>query len=551
VSTLTLARLQAWDATSLASLASGLRQQAEVLRVVEVIVRRAVAAIEIERGASAEAQRQQGLAHARLARRVADTAELDAGVVQAASEVVAAAADLLSRAVRLAEDAGLRIAEDGRVDPGPLPDDERASLAATCSALARQALAAAEEGDADAARSLLDREGMRGVRTILFGPVPYDAALIASAAAAVAERALPATATVAERTGWWEATPRSEQRRLIAAGDIVGGATGEGLPSQVRDAVNRARLSAELADVQSRLAGAGWWPSSTELVDRRRLGVLSSIRDALELPGTRLLSFDSTTGSGRAVVAVGDVDRADHVAVLVPGLTGWVSGSLGDLVRSAQRVRDQAELYGPGSVAAVAWIGYQAPGWHDVALAGSAERGVAGLRQTLEALQVRADVQGQEQSVALLGHSYGSLLSGLATRDPTGLDDLVLLGSPGTGARHVSELAVPARHVWVGEGRFDQVADLGRFGVDPSLRQFGAVTLPTAAGRDPVLGTPVSVPFWHLQYYAAGSASLASIGLVVAGRGGLLRPGSLAPGPFRRPQVSPAVARAAAPRTPR
>lgn len=547
MSTLTPARLAAWDAIALGTSARSLRGEAELLREIETVVLRAVAAIVVGRGLTAEAQRRQGFAHAILARRVADVAELDAEVVQAASEVIGAALRLLQRALRLAGQAGLAVDRDGRVDPGPDPDDERLRLADTCSALARQALAAAEEADADAARSLSARDGVRD-GLALFGPVPYRAGLIAAAAARVRERALPPGATVADRTGWWEATPAQERQRLLSHGLP----SAEGLPPSVRDAVNRAQLSAELIRVRRRLAEAGRRPTPAELVLRDRLRVLLSVQAALSKhPDARLLSLDVTSGHGRAVVSVGDLERSQHVAVLVPGLGGWVDSSLGGLVDSAQRVRAKAEGYGRGSVAAVAWIGYEAPGFHDVALSGAAERGVPALRATLEALQARADTQGRGQSVTLVGHSYGSVLAGLTSRVATGIDDLVLLGSPGVGAHRVSELAVPAAHVWVGEGRLDQVADLGRFGADPSFPQFGATTLPTGSGIDPVLGTPVTRPFWHLQYYAAGTASLASVGLVVAGRGALLRAGPLAPGPFPRPTVMPGAATREAPRRPR
>lgn len=548
MSTLTPGLLTGWDAAALGSAARALRQDAAVLREVEVVVRRAVEAVEVGRGRTADATRRQGLADALLARRVAEQVELDAAVVQAASEVVGAAVASLARATRLAASAGLRVGGDGRVDPGPEPEQGRVGLADTCSAMARQALAAAEEADADAARALDRRAGVRGIFATLLGPLPGAATPASAAAARVRAHALPEGASVADRAGWWQATPVREQGRLRSAG---GTDLGEGLPPSVRDAGNRARLSAELVRVQRLLAGVGRRPTPTEVVLLGRLRVLLSVQRVLSRhPDARLLTLDSATGTGRAVVAFGDLDRADHVAVLVPGLSGWVPHYLEGLSGDAQRVRVQAAGYGNGSVATVAWIGYQAPNVHNVALRGAAERGVPGLRRTLDALEVRAAARGREQTVTLLGHSYGSMLSGLATREPTGIDDLVLLGSPGAAAHRTSELSVPAGHVWVGEARFDPVADLGRFGADPSFPTFGATTLPTGAGLDLLLGTPVASSTGHSEYYAAGSAALASVGLVVAGRGGLLRPGSLAPGPSGQPSIN-GSARPGASRTPR
>ncbi len=560
---LTPTRLAAWDADALAAAARSLADDALVLREVEGVVRRAVQAIQVGQGHTADAQRRSGLAHALLARRVAEQTERDAGVVRAAAEVVGAAVRALARAVRLAGGRGLRVDGDGRIDPGPDPDDARVSLADTCSALARQALAAAEEGDADAARALFGLDGATSIwRSMqgLIAPGTLESGEIAAAVARVRARSLPPGATVADRAAWWAVTPMGEQARLAGLDQGLDLLPDEGLPPWVRDAVNRTRLGAELVRVQALLATAGRRPTPAQLVLREQLRVLQSVRSALRAhPDAFLLRLDSTTGSGRAVVALGDVDRADHVAVMVPGLTGWVPGYLDGLLQDARRVREQAASYGSGgsgTVATVTWIGYQAPGFAQVAYAGAAERGVADLRDTLQALQVRATVRGQEQSVTLVGHSYGSLLSGLTARAPTGIDDLVLLGSPGSGARRAAELVVPVGHVWVGEGRFDPVADLGRFGTDPGLGAFGATALPTGRGRDPVLGTALSTSTGHSQYYAAGSGALASVGLVVAGRGGLLRPASLAPGPFPRPTVRPAPvtagpARKEGPATPR
>lgn len=72
-----------------------------------------------------------------------------------------------------------------------------------------------------------------------------------------------------------------------------------------------------------------------------------------------------TTGVGRAAIAIGDVDRADNVAFVVPGLDQDVTQDMGRVVFNADRLRQTMDLnsakYGQGTVATVAWLGYHTP----------------------------------------------------------------------------------------------------------------------------------------------------------------------------------------------
>ena len=101
----------------------------------------------------------------------------------------------------------------------------------------------------------------------------------------------------------------------------------------------------------------------------------------------QLLAFDVSGRSARVAVAVGDVDRAGHVAVVVPGFTTTVERDLvgsdrvsADLVaqsrRAASLVDDSRE------VAVVSWLAYDVPqtadtlrSGHSVVLRASAEAG--------------------------------------------------------------------------------------------------------------------------------------------------------------------------------
>ena len=78
--------------------------------------------------------------------------------------------------------------------------------------------------------------------------------------------------------------------------------------------------------------------------------------------------------------------------------------------------------------------------------------------------------------LTVIGHSYGSTTTGTALRDHvTGVDDAVLVGSPGANVEHASDLHVPTGHVFVGASSRDPISYTDRFGLDPTHERFGAV----------------------------------------------------------------------------
>lgn len=76
--------------------------------------------------------------------------------------------------------------------------------------------------------------------------------------------------------------------------------------------------------------------------------------------------------------------------------------------------------------------------------------------------------RGTDPHLTALGHSYGSLTTGLALRQQNGVDDMAIFGSPGLGTSHIQDIDVPAEHVYPIEAKNDVVADFGAFGIDPS-----------------------------------------------------------------------------------
>ncbi|MFD0393539.1 alpha/beta hydrolase [Streptomyces nogalater] len=69
----------------------------------------------------------------------------------------------------------------------------------------------------------------------------------------------------------------------------------------------------------------------------------------------------------------------------------------------------------------------------------------------------------KDPHLVAIGHSYGSRLVGAATQEPGGIpgaDDIILLGSPGTGVDRAEELGVGKDHVFVGAAENDPVSHL-------------------------------------------------------------------------------------------
>jgi hypothetical protein len=79
----------------------------------------------------------------------------------------------------------------------------------------------------------------------------------------------------------------------------------------------------------------------------------------------------------------------------------------------------------------------------------------------MEGLQ--ATNENKDPHMTAIGHSYGSLTVGTASRQDGGIpgaDDIILLGSPGTGVDKAEDLGVGKEHVFVGAAENDPVTKL-------------------------------------------------------------------------------------------
>jgi hypothetical protein len=354
---------------------------------------------------------------------------------------------------------------------------------------------------------------------------------------------------------WWKSLSATDRQRILKAAPGQLGAL-DGLPATIRDGANRLFLASEKARLASRLAALRADPEDHEKEIGNLTSTLKSIADIerrLALGGTGgrppmfLLGFDTET-IGHAIVSVDNPDTADNVVTFVPGFSTKLSNSDNGIDR-AMTLWDQTRIDDPTqSTASIFWLGYDAPQGLDVATAGRAEAGATRLDSFLQGLRV-ARITSSPAHTTLLGHSYGSLVSGrAAVRFGAPItDDIVFVGSPGVGVKTAGQLGIPAGHVWAGRSPEDLIPFAPplnpmdwpddhsvRYGNDPTSPEFG--------GKRFVVDHE-SITDAHSNYWEAGSSSLSNIASIVTGEYNnvqLILPRTY-PAPTPLPEISPSV----------
>ncbi|MCQ0024331.1 alpha/beta hydrolase family protein [Streptomyces somaliensis DSM 40738] len=354
-----------------------------------------------------------------------------------------------------------------------------------------------------------------------------------------------------DNAAWWRGLTPEEQSAYLSLNAAQVGAM-DGLPSAVRDEANRvvfdqkyAQYRLELASIPKPPANEWTWITAgrfpvkvhtDEWMDWQRqygeryehltksLKGMDSIQKRFDrtetgpggLPEAYLLGF-SAEGNGRAIIANGNPDTADHQAVYVPGTTSNLSNIEGNVDRmiSTWRVAD-SEADGR-SVSTITWLGYDAPQdiYKDAPFRHYADDGAPAFNRFLDGLE-ESHTGGSGTHRTVIGHSYGTTLVGSAADHGTlNADDVITAGSPGVTVARAEDLDVPRGHVWNQEADGDIVPDIGRWGhgghergsywVIPSDEWFGAHQMATDTEG-------------HSGYWDEGSQSLRNQGLVVAGK---------------------------------
>ncbi|MEU6485623.1 alpha/beta hydrolase [Streptomyces sp. NPDC046887] len=323
-----------------------------------------------------------------------------------------------------------------------------------------RAVRAAVEIDARYTRTLNGLRAARGldITAATLRDVRRDTADVRHTASAYLAADVPFDATPAERKAWWDAlTDEQRQEFLRIAPDLIGNL--DGIPAVTRDQANRAYLPTLIEELAGRPDDAS----------QTKLEALRLLQARLNQPGglPMYLLGIGDEGNGRAIVAYGNPDTSRNVAAYVPGLgTALDADFVEDTMVRAEDTAIGARDVDPSS-AAIIWLGYDAPQSADVMSTGDAERGAPVYSTFMDGLTATND--SADPHLTAVGHSYGSLAVGTAARQPGGIpgvDDIILLGSPGVGVERAEDLGVGRDRVFVGAADNDPVTHL------PSKEEF-------------------------------------------------------------------------------
>ncbi len=240
-----------------------------------------------------------------------------------------------------------------------------------------------------------------------------------------------------------------------------------------------------------------------------RAGNQGLARSLDAMRGEHFIDFNPA-GQGLAVEVIGNLAQARRVAILVPGSDTTLAtfdsrGTASPGGGAAALAKEVRELDPGAHLAIIAWLGYAAPATLSpgVMTSGDAGQGAAALRPFVD------DLARDGRQVALICHSYGSVVCGLAApRLP--VTDIAVVGSPGMDAPSAAVLDTTAR-VWAGRGTSDwiryaphvQFLGLG-FGADPVSPAFGARIFDAGSGGHSGYFLPGSISLRNLAYIALG-----------------------------------------------
>ena len=335
---------------------------------------------------------------------------------------------------------------------------------------------------------------------------------------------------------WWALLSESEREALINKDpEKYGNLNGIDMASRAK--ANELALNGHLDAAGNRIPGTGLIEKtqneldevnqeierlrengqevSSDLLDKQenlqnRLADLNAISEQLgsNAGATLLVLEPGELGENvRAAIAIGDVDNAKHVATFVPGMGSNFRDNGKLNVEFAKNLKWAADTYGAptdGSVATIAWIGYEAPPdivktWDpSVTSTEQAKVGAEKLNGFLTGIHSWRSERGMDVHQSAITHSYGSTTGGFAMRDigEGVVDELVYTGSPGAGVHSVGTLGVDADHTWVSATpHLDPVRGRGpdsTFGRNPEhLEGIGHLSGDTSGGEGYKEG------FWH------------------------------------------------------
>ncbi|MFE0251999.1 alpha/beta hydrolase [Streptomyces sp. NPDC059010] len=351
------------------------------------------------------------------------------------------------------------------------------------------------------------------VSTKTWANVASDADAVGSAASEYLRDNIPLDKSPSERKKWWDSLTQEQREEYLA---VYPGVIGnlDGVPAAARDEANRENIQLLIGKLSGR----------DDEESKTMLDGLKSIDHQLrhpdpDSPPMYLLGIGDE-GNGRAIVSYGNPDASKNVSAYVPGLGTALDGDFAknDLKRAKDTAID-AQKYDPSS-ASIVWLGYDAPQLPaselrhnaDVALMNNAKVGATAYNAFMAGIS--ATNEHDDLHTTAIGHSYGSLTVGQAAQRDGGIpgaDDIILVGSPGTGADKAGDLNVGKDHVFVGAAANDPVTML------PNHREAGGLAVGSYVGgvTGALLGNQSGLFLGPLTGGVAGAVVGGSVGHTV------------------------------------
>ena len=346
----------------------------------------------------------------------------------------------------------------------------------------------------------------------------------------------PAGASAQEVASWWNSLSDKDKQWMIEQHpDVIGNLDGVDYTS--RNQANRIMLprlqKQAKEELDAYIAEHRFSNSPHVVLELKRLTdrvkALDQIDETLkqESDGVPryLMQLDPSGPNILAAVSQNNPDDADHIGVIVPGMTTSVAGngkdgSILDYDEHATVMREAAkDATKPGeTVAMVSFFGYDAPpGLIEASNTDMAQAGATKLANFLTGIDAAREHGAGDAHITVASHSYGSTTAGIAaTLVGDGvIDDLVQFGSPGAGVQDVAEFHVQPGHLYVSAAPYlhDVVQGVGpddSFGKNPD-KMDGYTHLSGDVGPAPSFYTPWDQHSGYFQKDTQANRDIASV----------------------------------------
>jgi hypothetical protein len=336
---------------------------------------------------------------------------------------------------------------------------------------------------------------------------------------------------------WWASLSDEDKAWYIEnQPQAIGGL--EGIDYASRHKANRNFLDEEidrLEDLKAKVDAAWPWERDAILDAAGVKDLDEKLKDAYAIKATlngggkdevrQLVSFDLSTDDSVAVISIGDLDKADNVTFMIPGIDTRVEKSMEDQGDAAQALRDQQFSLGEENTAVVAWLGYETP--DDIGQMREdkwAVNGAPSLVDDLEGLSAIRDWGPNDSRLDVVSLSYGSTLALNALTQTDVVGTLTVVGSAGYEGTvgDVSDIKLSSNNIYVSDASNDSLAEWARIlsgrddpqGLDGvtifSSESDGKLTEVTEHGG--------LVEGDGRGYYDPGTNSLYNIGLITIGK---------------------------------